>query len=90
MFDSLGSLMFGHSSSQQFRLQLRCFSAPFFERADSKKINDVNHGGKVGLIVFSFINLSMFILTNLTNLSMYIPIFFLSALTISPLSKLYF
>uniref|UniRef100_A0A914UQ02 Uncharacterized protein n=1 Tax=Plectus sambesii TaxID=2011161 RepID=A0A914UQ02_9BILA len=29
-----------------FNTQLRCYSAPFFESADSNKINELNHGGK--------------------------------------------
>ncbi|VDN00909.1 unnamed protein product [Thelazia callipaeda] len=46
MFDGLGMMMFG-GSTRAFDLQLRCFSAPFFERADTKKINELNHGGKI-------------------------------------------
>lgn len=38
-------MMFGQR--RPFDLQLRCFSAPFFEGADSNKINELNHGGKI-------------------------------------------
>ncbi|VDN21859.1 unnamed protein product [Gongylonema pulchrum] len=47
MFDGLGAVMFGMPAARPFDLQLRCFSAPFYERADSKKINELNHGGKI-------------------------------------------
>lgn len=44
MFDGFGGFLFG---PRPFDIQLRCFSAPFYERADSKKINELNHGGKI-------------------------------------------
>jgi hypothetical protein len=30
-----------------FSVQLRCFSAPFFQKYDTQKINELNYGGKV-------------------------------------------
>lgn len=52
MFDGIGGILFG---TRPFDIQLRCFSAPFYERADSKKINELNHGGKVYFIIFCII-----------------------------------
>ncbi|KAK6105721.1 Ubiquitin fusion degradation protein UFD1 family protein [Brugia pahangi] len=46
MFDGFGAIMFG-ASVRPFDLQLRCFSAAFYEGADTKKINELNHGGKI-------------------------------------------
>lgn len=46
MFDGFGAMMFG-APVRPFDLQLRCFSAAFYEGADTKKINELNHGGKV-------------------------------------------
>jgi hypothetical protein len=34
-----------------FRCQLRCFSAPFFQGGDSKKIQELNFGGKVSVLL---------------------------------------
>lgn len=34
-----------------FNTQLRCYSAPFYEGADSHKINELNHGGKVSFFL---------------------------------------
>ena len=33
-----------------FHRQLRCFSAPFFQGGDAKKIQELNFGGKVKYI----------------------------------------
>lgn len=30
-----------------YTVQLRCFSAPFFQKYDKDKINELNYGGKV-------------------------------------------
>uniref|UniRef100_F1LAY4 Ubiquitin fusion degradation protein 1 n=1 Tax=Ascaris suum TaxID=6253 RepID=F1LAY4_ASCSU len=46
MFDGLGGMLFG-GPVRPFDMQLRCFSAPFYGRADSDKINELNHGGKI-------------------------------------------
>ncbi|KAL3997366.1 Ubiquitin fusion degradation protein UFD1 family protein [Acanthocheilonema viteae] len=46
MFDGFGTMMFG-APVRPFDLQLRCFSAAFYEGADTKKINELNHGGKI-------------------------------------------
>ncbi|CAG9539783.1 unnamed protein product [Cercopithifilaria johnstoni] len=46
MFDGFGAMMFG-APIRPFDLQLRCFSAAFYEGADTKKINELNHGGKI-------------------------------------------
>uniref|UniRef100_A0A915Q7M5 Uncharacterized protein n=1 Tax=Setaria digitata TaxID=48799 RepID=A0A915Q7M5_9BILA len=46
MFDGFGAMMFG-APVRPFDLQLRCFSAAFYEGADTKKINELNHGGKI-------------------------------------------
>ncbi|VDM38983.1 unnamed protein product [Toxocara canis] len=46
MFDGLGGILFS-GPVRPFDMQLRCFSAPFFGRADSDKINELNHGGKI-------------------------------------------
>ncbi|MFH4973942.1 hypothetical protein AB6A40_000651 [Gnathostoma spinigerum] len=46
MLGGIGELLLG-SFPRSFDLQLRCYSIPFFENADSQKINDLNHGGKI-------------------------------------------
>ncbi|OZC07624.1 ubiquitin fusion degradation protein UFD1 [Onchocerca flexuosa] len=46
MFDGFGAMMFG-APVRPFDLQFRCFSAAFYEGADTKKINELNHGGKI-------------------------------------------
>jgi hypothetical protein len=33
-----------------FSVQLRCFSAPFFQKYDRVKVNELNYGGKVDLL----------------------------------------
>ncbi|KAI6187230.1 hypothetical protein M3Y98_00220200 [Aphelenchoides besseyi] len=32
---------------RNYQCRLRCFSAPFFQKADSKKIQELNYGGKI-------------------------------------------
>ena len=36
-----------------YTVQLRCFSAPFFQKYDKDKINELNYGGKV-LVSYDF------------------------------------
>ncbi|TKR70126.1 hypothetical protein L596_022186 [Steinernema carpocapsae] len=48
MFSGINDMMFGGGMRHgQFDTRLRCFSAPFFHGADSQKINELNHGGKI-------------------------------------------
>ncbi len=51
MFNRLEAMLHdaaaGMMEQRQFNTQLRCYSAPFFESADTHKINELNHGGKV-------------------------------------------
>lgn len=37
----------GGTVGGRYQTRLRCFSAPYFQRADAKKINEINYGGKV-------------------------------------------
>ena len=52
MFDGIG-MIFGGMPARNFDLQLRAYSAPFAESADTEKINEINHGGKVSFVSIS-------------------------------------
>lgn len=38
---------FSAGTAREFDLKLRAFSAPFAQAADTEKVNEINHGGKV-------------------------------------------